>query len=66
MLILAVSLVWACIVMSNFGKGLRDQRVRAKIRKGKRRGNPAGKAGSRSPVDGQHELDVVRRRMTLD
>ena len=67
MLILAVSLTWACIVMRNFGKGLREQRQRAKARKRRQAGIGGGKLeGKQSPIDGQHELDAVRRRMTLE
>jgi hypothetical protein len=66
MVILIVSLVSACVVMRNSGKGLREQRQRAKARKRKQAGTGVGKsAGRQMPVD-QHELDAVRKRMTLE
>ncbi|GHJ85629.1 hypothetical protein NliqN6_2031 [Naganishia liquefaciens] len=67
MLILAVSLTWACIIMRNFGKGLREQRLRARTRKRRQVGNGMGKLeGKHAPIDSPHELDAVRRRMTLE
>lgn len=66
MVILIVSLVWACVVTRNFGNGLREQRLRAKARKKKQAGTgDENTMGMRLHVD-QHELDAVRRRMTLE
>jgi hypothetical protein len=66
MVILIVSLVSACVVMRNFGKGLREQRQRAKARKRWQAVTGGGKSARRQMPVNQHELDAVRKRMTLE
>ncbi|KAJ9108758.1 hypothetical protein QFC21_000078 [Naganishia friedmannii] len=68
MSILAISLIWAVVVMWNFRKGLREQRLRAKLRHGKSGGKK--RKGTVDERDGRgaghREMSIVRRRMTLE
>jgi hypothetical protein len=54
--------------MSNFRNGLREQRIRAKMRKGKGgRKEQQGKVDERDGQGAGHlEMNSVRRRMTLE